>query len=307
MDKKILVIGSANMDMVVRCENFPRPGETIFGSAFAMFPGGKGANQAVCCAKLGGNVSFLGRMGKDMFCERLSANMEQEGVHLEHLLVDPLEPTGIAMIAVDSSGQNEIIVVSGSNMKLTPEDVAGCSDGFNDAAVVLLQLEIPLQSVIKAAAMARERSAIVVLNPAPACSLPEALLGMVDYLTPNETEAGLLTGIAVTDKASAERAARVLLERGVRNVIVTMGSAGCLLVNSCQTELFPARRVQAVDTTAAGDAFTGALAYALADGKPLAEAIPLANTAAAISVMRPGAQSSMPTLQEVREFMLETR
>jgi ribokinase len=301
---KVLVVGSANMDLVVRCERFPVPGETIFGSAFAMFPGGKGANQAVCCAKLGGNVDFLGRMGKDVFCDRLCANMTREGVCLDHLLIDQSEPTGTALITVDSTGQNEILVVSGSNMKLCAKDVLDHRAAFADAAIVLLQLEIPLETVIQAATLAREHSAMVMLNPAPACSLPESLFRMIDFITPNETEAELLTGIHVSDPESAERAARVLLGRGVKNVVVTMGASGCLLVTPREKCLFPAHRVQAVDTTAAGDAFNGSLAYALADGQELEKSIHFANAVAAYSVTKMGAQSSMPTKKDLEPFAL---
>jgi ribokinase len=300
---KVLVVGSANMDLVVRCERFPHPGETIFGSAFAMFPGGKGANQAVCCAKLGGDVEFLGRMGKDVFCDRLSANMKREGVGLEHVLIDPSEPTGTALITVDCAGQNEIIVASGSNMKLRPEHILEHKDAFADVVIVLLQLEIPLDTVIQAAELAKLNSAVVVLNPAPARPLPDELLRLVDYLTPNETEAHLLTGVPVTDLVSAETAAGVLLGKGVRNVIVTMGSAGCLLVNATGKKAFPARRVQPVDTTAAGDAFNGALGHALAQGTTLDEAIVLANAVAAYAVTKPGAQTAMPTMAELDMFI----
>jgi ribokinase len=300
--RKVLVVGSANMDLVVRCDRFPDPGETIFGSAFATFPGGKGANQAVCCAKLGGEVDFMGRMGKDIFCDRLSANMKQEGVGLDHLLVDPMEPTGTALITVDSSGQNEIVVVSGSNMKLRPDDIFAHRAAFAEAAIVLLQLEIPLDTVMQAATLARQNSALVVLNPAPACALPEELFRVIDYITPNETEAGLLTGMTVADPLSAEEAAQRLLRRGVQNVIITMGAAGCLLVNSRQKSIFAARKVQAVDTTAAGDAFNGALAFGLAEGRGLEEAIVFANTVAAFAVTRLGAQSSMPTKKDLEVF-----
>jgi ribokinase len=300
--RRLLVVGSANMDLVVRCERFPHPGETIFGSAFAMFPGGKGANQAVCCAKLGGDVSFLGRMGNDLFCERLSANMKRDGVCLDHLLIDQSEPTGTALITVDSSGQNEIIVASGSNMKLCPGDVLEHRTAFAGAAIVLLQLEIPMETVMQAAVLAKENSAMVVLNPAPACSLPDQLFRSIDIITPNETEAGLLTGVAVNDAETAAEAAEVLLKRGVRSVIVTLGSSGCLLVTRERKKLFPARRVQPVDTTAAGDAFNGALAYALAEGTSLEDAIPFANSVAAYSVTKFGAQSSMPTKKELEAF-----
>ena len=300
---KVLVVGSANMDLVVRCERFPAPGETVFGSAFAMLPGGKGANQAVCCAKLGRYVDFLGRMGRDVFGERLKASMERDGVRLGHLLIDPSEPTGTALITVDGSGQNEITVVSGCNMKLRPEDLMEHRSAFADAAIVLLQLEIPLDTVTQAVELAKTNGAVVVLNPAPACPLSEDLLQRIDYITPNESEAELLTGIHIDDIASAEDAAQVLLQKGVQNVIITMGSAGCLLVNHRHMRAFPARRVQPVDTTAAGDAFNGALAYALAGSTGLGEAIAFANTVAAYAVSKLGAQTAMPTRRELEMFI----
>ncbi len=227
----VLVVGSANMDLVVRVERFPLPGETLFGTGFKTFPGGKGANQAVCCAKLGQKVQFVGRMGNDFFRDRLCASMRQDGVMLDSLTVDSTEPTGTALITVDRNGQNEILVVSGSNMKLRPEDVDGVHDLFGSAAVVLVQLEIPLETVIRTAELAHEQQALLILNPAPACSLPPSLLRLVDYLTPNESEAQMLTGIPVTRRSSAEAAAKKLVDQGVKNVLLTLGPEGCLLVN----------------------------------------------------------------------------
>ncbi len=299
----ILVVGSANMDMVVMTKKFPQPGETVFGGGFGMFPGGKGANQAVCCAKLGGKVNFLGKMGNDLFRERLAATMKRDGVRLDHLSIDQETSTGLALITVDGTGQNEIVVVSGSNMSLRPSDLDRHRSIFSTIRILLLQLEIPVVTVARAAKLARERAATVILNPAPARRLPKSLFRMVDYLTPNETELELLSGMSVSTLRSAEAAARKVLADGVRNVIVTMGAKGCLLVNSATTRVFPARKVKPVDTTAAGDAFNGALAYALASGSSLMEAIPFANSVAAFSVTRMGAQSSMPTMKEIRAFM----
>lgn len=300
---KILAIGSANMDLVVSTQRFPQPGETVFGNKFGMYPGGKGANQAVAAAKLGGNVCFLGKMGNDLFREKLSASMQNDGVQLDHLLIDPNTSTGMALITVDSNGQNEIVVVSGSNMNLSPADVESKRAIFAAAKIVLLQLEIPLNTVTQSARLAKENGTIVILNPAPACELPQELLSMVDYLTPNETEAAFLIKQAVHDQESAQAAALMLLEKGVKNVILTMGKQGALLVNKEKTKLFPATKVQAVDTTAAGDAFNGALAFTLASEKNLDEAIRFANSVAAYSVTKMGAQSSMPTREDLEQFL----
>lgn len=301
--KGILVVGSANMDMVVKTRRFPGPGETVFGGGFGMFPGGKGANQAVCCAKLGGKVKFLGKMGKDVLGERLARSMEKDGVCLERLKIDPKKSTGIALITVDGDGQNEIVVVSGSNMELLPADVARETSAFGDIGVVLLQLEIPLATVEQTVRMARERGVTVILNPAPARRLPAALVRRIDYMTPNETELEQLTGVRCSGNGDIHSAASTLLRAGVRNVVVTLGAKGCLLVNAERKKFFPSYRVKAVDTTAAGDAFNGALAYSLADGNAPETAIPFANAVAAFSVTRMGAQCSMPTRREIRDFL----
>ena len=299
----ILVVGSANMDMVVVTKTLPQPGETLLGDKFAMFPGGKGANQAVCCGKLGGKVYFIGKMGKDVFRSRLMQSMQRDGVNLQHLLSDAHAPTGVALINVDACGQNVIVVVSGSNMKLTPDDVRRKRQVFAKVSVLLLQLEIPLATVVEAVRLAKRQGVAIVLNPAPARALPRSLLRLVDFLTPNEIEAELLTGVPVRDCAAAEKAARQLLSSGVKNVIITLGDKGCLLVNAQRTESFPAFRVRAVDTTAAGDAFNGGLALSLAEGRTIDEAIGFASSVAAYAVTKMGAQSSMPTKAELRKFL----
>ena len=299
----ILVVGSANMDLVASAARFPAPGETVLGAGFGIYPGGKGANQAVCAAKLGGDVLFLGKIGDDLFGEKLSRGLKENGVRLDRLLVAGDAPTGTALIAVDGNGENEIIVVPGSNMELLPADVRRARPAFDAVRVLLLQLEIPLATVTAAAEIAHARGAVVVLNPAPARPLPPKLLALVDYLTPNETELGQLSGLPVTGIPAAVRAARALLARGVKNVVVTLGEQGALFVDGTSSRRFPARRVNPVDTTGAGDAFNGALALAIADGRPVGDAIPFANAAAALSVTRRGAQSSMPTMREVRRFL----
>lgn len=299
----VLVIGSANMDLVVFTERFPAPGETLLGKQFAMFPGGKGANQAVCCARLGSKTLFIGKMGNDLFREMLCRSMERCGVNLEHLLIDPAEPTGVALITVDQRGQNQIVVASGSNMKLSPADIKNKKALFPAVKLVLAQLESPLETVMASARLAKENGCIFILNPAPAAHLSPELLELVDFLTPNETELEIISGMAVPDPETAAKAARILLNRGVGHVIVTLGEKGALLVDHSMETLFPARKVAVVDSTAAGDAFTGALAHSLANGAELIEAIEFANAVGSFSVTRKGAQSAMPSLQEINVFI----
>jgi ribokinase len=299
----VLVVGSANMDLVFSVAKFPRPGETLFASDFGMFPGGKGANQAVACARLGTRTFLMAKTGRDLFREKLVDSLRRSGVRLAHFMSDPAAPTGIALIGVDGKGENQITVVSGSNMKLLPADVRKRERIFSKVAVVLLQLEIPIPTVVTAANLAARAGALVVLNPAPARKLPGALLRRIDYLVPNETEADLLTGTPVHSLKSAAIAAGRLIQRGAGNVIVTMGSRGVLLVTPGSARLFPSPRVRAVDTTAAGDAFSGAFAGALAARMPVEEALTLACAVGAFSVTRRGAQASMPTARELRRFM----
>lgn len=287
------------MDMVATVRTFPRPGETVFGSRFGMFPGGKGANQAVCAARLGARVEFLGKIGKDVLGEKLAGTMKRNRVNLGMLARSGQETTGTALITVDATGQNEIIVVSGSNMTVRPGDLRRNLGAFRNAAVVLAQLEVPIDTVAEAMNLGRRYGAVTILNPAPATKLGRRLLRNVDYLTPNETEAQMLSGVRVRTRAQAEKAARKLLLLGVGNVIITLGPRGCLLVNRGGSEAFPAARVKAVDTTAAGDAFNGALAFGIGRGLGVSEAIRLASRVAAYSVTKMGAIPSMPKLNDV--------
>jgi ribokinase len=296
---EVLVVGSANMDLVVSCDRFPRPGETLFANAFEMFPGGKGANQATAAARLGAHVHFVGKMGNDIFRDRLTDSLARDGVHLDRALVDLEAPTGVALITVDGSGQNQILVSSGSNMRLRPDEVDGLDEVVSQGTVVLVQLEIPLDTVVRTAEMVRSRGARIILNPAPARGLPEELLNLVDVLTPNESEAEVLTGIELGDVEAAKQAGRRLLEKGVGTVVITLGHQGALLVSADQTRMFAPMRVEAVDTTAAGDAFNGALACALARGDAIDAAIETANIAGALTVTKRGAQASMPTGADV--------
>jgi ribokinase len=298
----VLVVGSSNLDLVVTTKRFPKPGETIFGKKFEMFPGGKGANQAVCAARLGCKATFIGKMGNDEFHEKLSVIMIEAGVDINNLFIDEKEHTGTALITVDESGQNQIIVISGSNMKLSPQDIISKSDLFFTTAVVLTQLEIPIDTVVQSAKLTRQNNAIFILNPAPAASLPESIFPLIDFITPNENELELLSGVAIIDDSSIKLAAEKLLKKGIRNVIVTLGSRGSMLINDSTAKHFPANKVKVVDSTAAGDAFNGAFASSISEGHSVEEAIEFANKVASIAVTRMGAQSSMPYLSEIKDL-----
>lgn len=299
MQPLILVIGSANTDLVVRTPRFPAPGETLLGGEFHTFPGGKGANQAVAATRLGGRVALVCKLGHDAFGQQALAGFRQEGLDTSHVLHDVQAASGVALITVNGAGQNTIVVVPGANAHLLPADLDQCTPLFEAAALVVVQLEIPLTTVAAAVAQARQRGTRVVLNPAPAVALPAAVYEGLFLLTPNETEAEVLTGICVSDATSALLAAQALVARGVQNVIITLGAQGVFLLTSTYTGLVPAPRVQALDTTAAGDVFTGALAVALAEGQDWQAAAAFACRAAALSVTRLGAQESAPYQHEV--------
>lgn len=302
-DAKVVVVGSSNMDLVVQSSRIPAVGETILGGDFLMVPGGKGANQAVAAAKLGARVCFVAKLGDDMFGRRSLENFKNAGVDTTYVTLSAEAPSGVALIMVDANGNNVIVVAPGANAKLSGDDVRQAQSDIASSGAVVAQLEVPLETVQAAAQLAREAGVPFVLDPAPARPLPPELLKMVDVLTPNETEAQMLTGIDVTDEGSARAAAEELLSTGVRTVILTMGAQGFLLVSHGRVEVVTAREVEAVDSTAAGDAFTGSLAVGMAQGKPLSEAALFANHVAALSVTKMGAQSSMPTPQEVGDFM----
>lgn len=297
MRSEIVVVGSLNADLVTRVGRFPAPGETVTALDFAIHAGGKGANQAYAAARLGGRVAMLGCVGRDAYGERLMQSLGSAGVDVSLVNRDAEAPTGLALITLDASGENQIVVVPGANARLSPELVQANAGRIASAAVVLLQLEVPLGVVLAAARIARDGGAAVILDPAPAQTLPASLLKCVDFLTPNQSELQTLTGHAVGSEA--EHAARSLADGSPLRVIVKMGDVGALLVEASGQAFWPALRVEAVDATGAGDAFNAALAVALAEGRSLTEAGRLAVAAGALCVTRAGAQPSMPTRQEV--------
>ena len=297
--KSIVVIGSTNTDMVVKAARIPAPGETILGGRFLMNPGGKGANQAVAAARLGGKVVFVAKVGDDLFGREAKTLFSKEGIHTEHVFTDPSEPSGVALIMVDGKGENCISVASGANGTLSPADLEAARGEIERAGLVLMQLETPVETVLCAAQWASAKGVPVVLNPAPACALPVELLECLSMITPNESEAQLLTGVRVVDEASALLAAKELCAKGVKQVVITMGSKGAFVFADGQGKMVPAVKVKAVDTTAAGDVFNGALAVALTEDRPLAAAVTFAAQAAALSVTRMGAQASAPYRDEV--------
>ncbi len=304
---RIVVVGSVNTDMVVKSARIPVAGETVTGGKFVMAAGGKGANQAVAAARLGAEVTLVAKVGQDLFGDQAIENYRREGIQTDCILRDPENATGVALILVDERGENLISVASGANHALSPEEVFLVAERIRSADVLMLQLEVPMETVCEAARLATEAGVTVILDPAPAVPLPEGLLQNVSYLTPNETEAERLTGIQVTDEASAERAGKQLVGAGARHVLVTLGAKGALLVTSEGSHLIPTQPVEAVDTTAAGDAFNGGMAWALAQGMKLDEAIRWACLTGALSATRLGAQPSLPTRADLEHFAATRR
>jgi len=295
------------MDLVVRLPKIPKPGETLLGGIFNTYPGGKGANQAVAASRLGGQVTMIGCVGDDSFGRELLKNLSHEGVDTRHIFIQPDVSTGVALIQVDEQAQNSIAVASGANYCLTSELVEKAMQTIETIDVVVMPLETPLETIITAARIANRRGAKVILNPAPAQTLENDLLQMVDYLIPNEFEIATMTGLQIETVEDANRAAEQLFSKGVKNLIVTMGINGSVLFegNTNKKLIIPACKVQAVDTTAAGDCFVGAIAVEISNGKTIQAAAEFASAAAAISVTRVGAQPSLPKYDEVVQFMKE--
>jgi ribokinase len=303
MSSKIVVIGSSNTDMILRCAHIPRPGETILGGEFWSAAGGKGANQAVAAARAGGEVAFVARVGLDMFGQQAIEGFQRDGINVDYVFKDKKLASGIALIFVAADGENSIGVASGANGALSVADLRKAKAAIAAADSIVMQLETPLETVRAAAKMARAAGVRVILNPAPAQPLDEELLKSVTILTPNETEAEMLTGIKVGDEKTAAEAAQALLAKGVESVVVTLGAKGALVATADLVQLVPGFKVTPIDTTAAGDVFNGALAVALGEGKCLLEAVRFANAAGALSTTKLGAQPSAPRKKDILKML----
>ncbi|HUT63310.1 MAG TPA: ribokinase [Anaerolineae bacterium] len=306
MRKNIVIIGSSNTDMIIKMSHLPRPGETVLSGEFSTAGGGKGANQAVSAARAGGQVVFIARVGEDMFGEQAVREFIEDRIHVDYIFRDKDAPSGVALIFVDEQGENVIAVASGANAHLSPADIEASKDIIASARIVLLQLEIPIETVKTAIEIAMINGVDIILNPAPARPLGIDILKHVSILTPNETEAELLTGIKVGDENGAARAAHELSAKGVKTVVLTLGSRGVYVFSEDFTGIIPGFSVDTVDTTAAGDVFNGVLAVSLAENKSLFDAVRFSNAAAALSVTKLGAQTSAPYRSEI-ELLLKIK
>ena len=299
MSKKITVIGSTNTDMVIKASHLPRPGETIIGGTFLKNAGGKGANQAVAAARLGAKVTFVCKTGNDIFGQESKQLFADEGIDISYVFSDMENPSGVALITVDSKGENCIVVASGANANLLPADLEPVSDAIEQSDIVLMQLEIPMETIEYAANLAWTKGKTVILNPAPAQPLSKTLLKCVSILTPNETEASMISGVQVKDMESACEAARAICAMGVQTVIITLGAKGAFIYTDEFQEIIHTEKVEAIDTTAAGDVFNGAFSVALSEDRNITDAVRFACKAATISVTRIGAQASAPYRNEL--------
>jgi len=295
----IVVIGSSNTDMVIKCEHLPAPGETILGENFFMNAGGKGANQAVAAARLNGDVCFIAKVGNDVFGTQAIELFNKEHIKTEYIFIDDTNPSGVALITVDEKGENCIAVAQGANGNLSVNDIKNAEQVLQDADIILVQLEIPIETIEYIAALAKQHNKKLILNPAPACILRDDLLSKISIITPNEKEASMLSGIEITNIETAKQAAQVLSGKGIATVIITLGEEGALLYENDEFNLIPTNKVNAVDTTAAGDVFNGAIAVAISEQKNIKDAVRFANIAASISVTRLGAQASAPHREEI--------
>lgn len=299
--KNICVIGSLNMDLVVNVDAMPKPGQTIIGSNFKEVPGGKGANQAVAMARLNGNVSMIGKVGEDGFGQTLISSLKNDKVDTTYIQTAK-GSTGVALITVDKNAQNSIVVSPGANFEVKEEDIDNNIKAIENSEIVVLQLETPLNTIKYALNKAKELNKYTILNPAPAVKLDDEIIKNVDLLTPNETELEIISGVSIETEEDIQKAAQIMIEKGVKELIVTLGSKGSLYINKEKSMFKKAYKVEAVDTTAAGDSYTGALAVALSQDKGIEDAMDFASKVGALSVLKEGAQSSLPTLEDVKNF-----
>jgi len=303
--KKIVVVGSCNTDMVIKADRLPVPGETILGGTFFMNPGGKGANQAVAAARMGGNVTLISKTGNDVFGKQSVMLYNTENIKTDYIFSDPKHPSGVALITVDAQGENCIVVASGANASLSPSDIDKASAEIESSDLILMQLEIPIETVEYVAEKASKKDIKVILNPAPARALSDHLLRNLYIIIPNKSEAEILSGIKVTDIESAKLAANIISAKGVNIVVITLGSQGALIKEYDDFHFVDALKVEALDTTAAGDTFCGSVCVGLSEGKSVLDAVKLAARAAAITVTRMGAQSSIPYRSELSSLDVE--
>ena len=299
--KNICVIGSLNMDLVVNVDTMPKPGQTIIGSNFKEVPGGKGANQAVAMARLNGNVSMIGKVGEDGFGQTLINSLKNDKVDTTYIQTSK-GATGVALITVDKNAQNYIVVSPGANFEVKEDDIDNNIEAIKNSDIVVLQLETPLNTIKYALNKAKELNKYTILNPAPAVKLDDEIIKNVDLLTPNETELEIISGVSIETEEDIQKAAQIMIEKGVKELIVTLGSKGSLYINKEKSMFKKAYKVEAVDTTAAGDSYTGALAVALSQDKGIEDAMDFASKVGALSVLKEGAQSSLPTLEDVKNF-----
>lgn len=299
--KNICVIGSLNMDLVVNVDTMPKPGQTIIGSNFKEVPGGKGANQAVAMARLNGNVSMIGKVGEDGFGQTLINSLKNDKVDTTYIQTAK-GATGVALITVDKNAQNSIVVSPGANFEVKEDDIDNNIEAIKNSDIVVLQLETPLNTIKYALNKAKELNKYTILNPAPAVKLDDEIIKNVDLLTPNETELEIISGVSIETEEDIQKAAQIMIEKGVKELIVTLGSKGSLYINKEKSMFKKAYKVEAVDTTVAGDSYTGALAVALSQDKNIEDAMDFASKVGALSVLKEGAQSSLPTLEDVKNF-----
>ena len=299
--KNICVIGSLNMDLVVNVDTMPKPGQTIIGSNFKEVPGGKGANQAFAMARLNGNVSMIGKVGEDGFGQTLINSLKNDKVDTTYIQTSK-GATGVALITVDKNAQNSIVVSPGANFEVKEDDIDNNIEAIKNSDIVVLQLETPLNTIKYALNKAKELNKYTILNPAPAVKLDDEIIKNVDLLTPNETELEIISGVSIETEEDIQKAAQIMIEKGVKELIVTLGSKGSLYINKEKSMFKKAYKVEAVDTTAAGDSYTGALAVALSQDKNIEDAMDFASKVGALSVLKEGAQSSLPTLEDVKNF-----